>query len=215
MQPRGTFVAALLSVIVCVGPALAQQTPRAAQVQAAGTGRPTPARSPEIMQDGKVAFRLLAPDATFVAVRNSTGGFADWPGGNEVAMSKGDDGVWSATVGPLKPEFYTYSFVVNGVRIMDPRNPLQIRNGTNYFNLLRISGGLTDDYAVNDVPHGTVAQVWYPSPMLKLTRRLYVYTPPGYETGKTVTPCSISCTAAAATRATGRSWDARPRSWTT
>jgi enterochelin esterase-like enzyme len=37
---------------------------------------------------------------------------------------------------------------------------------------------------VNDVPHGTVAQVWYPSPMLKLTRRLYVYTPPGYETGK-------------------------------
>ena len=188
MQPRAKFLAALLSVMVCVGPALAQQAPRAAQSQAAGRGGPAQPRSPEIMQDGKVTFRLLAPDATSVAVRNSTGGFADWPGGNDVAMFKGDDGVWSATVGPLKPEFYTYSFVVNGVRTLDPRNPLQTRNGTNYFNLLRIPGDLTDDYAVNDVPHGTVAQVWYPSPMLKVTRRLYVYTPPSYELGKTSYP---------------------------
>ena len=99
-------------------------------------------------------------------------------------MTKGENGVWSATIGPLKPEYYTYFFVVDGVRTMDPQNPVHTRNGTNYSNVLRIPGDLTNDYAVNDVPHGTVAQVWYPSPMLKLTRRLYVYTPPGYETSK-------------------------------
>ncbi len=60
-------------------------------------------RSPEIGQDGKVTFRLAAPNATSVIARNSTGGFADWPGGNDVTLAKGEDGVWSATIGPLKP----------------------------------------------------------------------------------------------------------------
>jgi enterochelin esterase family protein len=36
-------------------------------------------------------------------------------------------------------------------------------------------------YQIHDVPHGTVAKVWYESPTLGLTRRMYVYTPPGYE----------------------------------
>jgi enterochelin esterase-like enzyme len=185
MEQRGKFGTALLVAILCVGSALAQQPPQGAAPQkGAGRGGAAPVRSPEIAQDGKVTFRLLAPSAVSVIARNSTGGFADWPGGNDVTMNKADNGVWSATIGPLKPEYYTYFFVVDGVRTMDPQNPVHTRNGTNYSNVLRIPGDLTNDYAVNDVPHGTVAQVWYPSPMLKLTRRLYVYTPPGYETGK-------------------------------
>ena len=54
-------------------------------------------------------------------VRNTSGGFADWPGGNEVAMTKGEDGVWSATIGPLKPEYYVYVYVVDGVQTLDPQ----------------------------------------------------------------------------------------------
>ena len=186
MQPRGILAAASLAAILCVGSVHAQQQPPqgAGQQQGAGRGGAAPVRSPEIAQDGKVTFRLSAPNAASVTSRNSTGGFADWPGGNDVTMTKDDNGVWSATIGPLKPEYYNYFFVVDGVRTMDPQNPVHTRNGRNYFNVLRIPGDLTNDYAVNDVPHGTVAQVWYPSPMLKLTRRLYVYTPPGYETGK-------------------------------
>jgi enterochelin esterase-like enzyme len=176
MYPRGAFAAASLIAVLCVGPAFAQQ--------GAGRGGAPAPRSPEIAPDGKVTFRLSAPDAARVIARNFTGGFADWPAGNDVTMAKGDNGVWSATIGPLKPEYYTYAFVVDGVRTLDPQNPIHMRNGTSYFNVLRVPGELTDDYAINNVPHGTVAQVWYPSPMLKLTRRLYVYTPPGYETGK-------------------------------
>jgi enterochelin esterase family protein len=176
MQPRRKTVAAWLVTILCVGSALAQQQPPqgAGQQQGAGRGGAAAVRSPEIAPDGNVTFRLSAPNATSVTARNSTGGFADWPGGNEVTMTKGENGVWSATIGPLKPEYYTYTFVVDNVRTLDPQNPVHTRNGTNYFNVLRVPGDLTNDYAVNDVPHGTVAQVWYPSPMLKLTRRLYV-----------------------------------------
>jgi enterochelin esterase family protein len=172
MPPIAKTAAAALLAVLSISPAIAQQTAAA------------PVQSPEIARDGMVTFRLSASDAVSVTARNSTGGFADWPGGNEVTMAKGDNGVWSATIGPLKPEYYTYSFVVDGVRTMDPQNPVHARNGTNYSNVLRVPGDLTNDYAVNEVPHGTVAQVWYPSPMLKLTRRLFVYTPPGYETSK-------------------------------
>jgi enterochelin esterase-like enzyme len=97
-------------------------------------------------------------------------------------MAKEDSGVWLATIGPLKPEYYVYVFVVDGVQAFDPQNPLHVRDGSRYGNSLRIPGDLTANYAVNDVPHGTLSLIWYPSPALKLTRRLYVYTPPGYET---------------------------------
>jgi enterochelin esterase family protein len=145
-------------------------------------------RSPEVTPQGSVTFRLSAPKATSVLVRNTSGGFADWPGGNEVAMAKGEDGVWSATIGPLKPEFYVYVFVVDGALAFDPQNVFHVRDGRRYGNSLRIAGEFTRNYEVNDVPHGTVSLVWYSSPALKMARRLYVYTPPGYETSTTRYP---------------------------
>jgi 1,4-alpha-glucan branching enzyme len=67
----------------------------------------------EVKADRTVVFRLRAPDATAVQV---TGDFAD----GATAMAKGADGVWSATVGPLRPAIYNYAFTVNGVRTLDP-----------------------------------------------------------------------------------------------
>jgi enterochelin esterase family protein len=142
-----------------------------------GAGQPAQPRSPEILPDGKVVFRLLAPAATSVTL----GG--DFPIGNNVAMTKDDKGVWSVTVGPLKADFYSYFFTVDGVRTLDWRNVFVMRDGARYASWLRVPGPEAADYQVNDVPHGTVAQVWYPSPALGMKRRMYVYTPPGYETG--------------------------------
>jgi enterochelin esterase-like enzyme len=166
-------VIALLMVAVVFG----QQPPAGARA-----GGAPPIKSPEIKADGSVTFRLAAPQAVAVLVRNTTGGWAEWPQGNDLAMSKDDQGIWSITVGPVKPEFYTYTFVVDGVQALDPRNPLVSRDGSRYSSSLRIPGEKTANYQVNDVPHGTVAQIWYPSPSLNMTRRMYVYTPPGYET---------------------------------
>jgi enterochelin esterase family protein len=145
--------------------------------QGPGAGQAAQPRSPEILSDGKVAFRLLAPAATTVTL----GG--DFPIGSNVAMARDDTGVWSVKVGPLKADFYSYFFTVDGVRTLDWRNVFVMRDGARYASWLRVPGPEAADYQVNDVPHGTVAQVWYPSPTLGMERRMYVYTPPGYETG--------------------------------
>lgn len=137
--------------------------------------------SPEILPDGRVTFRLLAPEAASVSV---TG---DWPGGihaTTTPMVKDDKGVWSATVGPLKPEFWIYAFSVNGVTMLDPRNIHTRRNTTRIENTLLIPGPESADYMVNAVPHGTVSIQWYTSLTAKADRRrAYVYTPAGYEAG--------------------------------
>ncbi len=183
MKPRSKAAAVVAVAILCASTGFAQPAAVPAAQQAPGRGGTAQLRSPEIAPDGTVTFRLAAPNATSVLVRNTSGGFTDWPGGNEVAMTKGDNGVWSATIGPLKAEYYVYVFVVDGVQAFDPQNIFHVRDGQRYGNALRLAGEFTSGYAVNDVPHGTVHVVWYPSPALKLTRRLYVYTPPGYETG--------------------------------
>ena len=147
-------------------------------------GRPVgPARvsepgSPEILPDGKVTLRLVAPDAAEVLING------DWEGGLGIPMTRDDKGLWTATVGPLPPELWGYTFSVDGVRTLDPRNPNSKRDGARLDSILLVPGPASALYEVKDVPHGRVSLVWYPSPALNLTRRMYVYTPPCYETGK-------------------------------
>jgi enterochelin esterase-like enzyme len=182
MQPVSKVVVVLASALLCASMTLAQPAAAPAGQQAQTRGGAAQVRSPEIAPDGTVTFRLSAPNATSVLVRNTSGGLLDWPGGSEVAMVKGEGGVWSATIGPLKPEHYIYVFVVDGVQALDPQNVFHARDGQRYGNWLRIAGEFSRNYGVTDVPHGTVHLVWYPSPALKMSRRLYVYTPAGYET---------------------------------
>ncbi len=143
------------------------------------------ARSPEILSDNKVTFRLSAPQATSVSVRGDWGSAAEaaGPGSGTAAMTKDENGVWSVTVGPLQPEVYAYAFNVDGVSVLDPANYQIFRDTTTNRNLLIVPGAGSDLYLVKDVPHGTVSEVWYDSPSLKMRRRMAVYTPPGYETG--------------------------------
>jgi enterochelin esterase family protein len=96
-------------------------------------------------------------------------------------MVKNDTGLWTLTVGPLKPELYNYYFIVNGVRAIDPANPLTVRDGNRYASILFVPGAASDLYAIKNVPHGTLSKVWYNSPTLGINRRMYVYTPAGYE----------------------------------
>jgi enterochelin esterase family protein len=71
--------------------------------------------------------------------------------------------------------------MVDGIRTLDPRNTFITRDGTRYASSLRVPGAGAATYEVNNVPHGALLQIWYPSPSLNMTRRMYVYTPPGYE----------------------------------
>ncbi len=133
--------------------------------------------SPEI--DGNsVTFRISAPDASSVSVSGS------WKSSDRsIDMVKDADGVWSATVSNLEPELYNYTFSVDGVGLIDPANSQNIiRDGSRFMSIFIIDGEESEMYAsVTDIPHGDLEKVWYDSPTLNLNRRMYVYTPAGYD----------------------------------
>ncbi len=133
--------------------------------------------SPEIHADRTVTFRLRAPGARQVKVSGELA-----IGTRE--MKREENGVWSVTVGPLKPELYGYGFVVDGLRITDPLNPRLKPQRSSSTSILDIPGNppLLHDY--QEVPHGTVHFHEYRSRALGVVRRLRVYTPPGYEQKK-------------------------------
>src|SRR6266852_1187174 len=80
--------------------------------------RPAPLISPEVHPDRRVTFRLKAPRASEVTLTGDWLGAAPQP-----KLTKGDDGVWSVTLGPFEPSIYIYSFMMDGMAIADPINP--------------------------------------------------------------------------------------------
>ena len=177
---KSAFNAAAVILALGLADAAFAQAP-AAPAPAAGQrmGAPQGPRvvSPEILADKKVTFRLLAPKAGTVVLNGN------WDQGTNIAMTKDDQGIWSVTVGPLGEQLWGYSFNVDGVKVMDPGNGEYQRDGQRYDNLLMITGPASDAWTFKpDIPHGTMSAVWYPSKILKQPgRRMYVYTPPGYE----------------------------------
>lgn len=146
-----------------------------------------PIISPEIGKT-EVTFRLFAPKADSVQL---TGGFSpmvkietsmgkmDVPGKSN--LTKDENGLWSITLPLPAPELYTYNFIVDGMSINDPNNIFLQRDGTRYLSVLLVPGEKTANY-VEAKQRGNLHQVWYDSPTLGLNRRMFVYTPYGYET---------------------------------
>ena len=95
-------------------------------------------------------------------------------------MKKGEGDLWEITL-DVAPGTYRYRIDVDGVPVVDPRNPAVSESFGNAWSLVRVPGAAFMDTA--DVPHGAVAAVTYHSKTVGKTRRAHVYTPPGYETG--------------------------------
>ena len=175
----------LVATLLVTLPALAQQALWGA----------SPIISPEIHDDNTVTFRLNAPGATqvqitsdFVPTQKIDTPFGQMDVAGAVDLTKNDQGIWEwTTPEPLAPELYSYSFLVDGLKITDPSNVFQIRDTNSITNIFIIGGDYADLYRVQDVPHGTVAKVWYHSDVLEADRRLTVYTPAGYEANTTET----------------------------
>src|SRR5438876_8209756 len=136
--------------------------------------------SPEIGADRRVTFRILAAEAQSVELRSP----GDIPGigGRGVALpqlTKNAEGVWEITLGPLPAGAYRYVFVVDGLAVADPRNPMTSPTNTTVYSLAVVPG--SDVFDLTNVPHGAVASVHYNSTALGGIRRMHVYTPPRYE----------------------------------
>src|SRR5262249_14292144 len=134
--------------------------------------------SPEVQSDRRVTFRVLAPQAQSVKLTGT-----DIPGNIPPAnLTKGENNIWEVTLGPIAPGAYRYNFNVDGVAVIDPRNPSISESNNNVWSLFYIPGA--DFMDTRQVPHGSVASVTYYSTALKRFRRMHAYTPPGYELGQ-------------------------------
>jgi enterochelin esterase family protein len=133
----------------------------------------------EVHNDKRVTLRIYAPKATEVALRG------DWmEGPGTVKLEKDDKGVWSVTVGPLTLDLYSYSFTVDGVRVIDPKNAM-IKQGVTSLDSMFLLPGAEAAFEDNQpVSHGEIRKVWYHSSSLGAQRRMHIYFPPGYESGK-------------------------------
>jgi enterochelin esterase family protein len=205
----GRRVALTASLILCVFLAARPQTQTpqsapAAQAPAApaqGRGGGPGVVSPQIGSDGRVTFRILAPNATTITVAGDINGSLvpdpnppapqspapEVPAGRgggipAVAMTKGENGIWSGTTSrPVRPGAWRYTFTVDGVTVVDSRNVSVTTSQTQVQSLLTVPGDFSE---TRDVPHGTVGLVRYTASSLGTARReMYVYTPPGYEKG--------------------------------
>ena len=102
-------------------------------------------------------------------------------------FTKSESGVWEfTTAAPAPPGAFRYAIMVDGVRTLDPVNTKTSESNTAMWSMFFVPG--IDLEEVRDVPHGAVAEVFYASSVLKTTRRMHVYTPPGYETGMPEVP---------------------------
>lgn len=130
-------------------------------------------QSPEVKPDNTVVFSFLSKTAKEVKLSTQ---FEKSP----VAMTRDSLGVWTVTLGPVKPDIYPYHFIVDGTSVADPRNAATFPNEGFQSSLVEITGPTPLVHTIKNVPHGTVSYRYYHSSELGV-RPVVIYTPPGYE----------------------------------
>ncbi len=156
---KALVVAALLAAAF-FGALWAQ--PRRAQVE-----------SPTLLPDGRIRFEVAAPDARTLRLQ------APWAG-DRLDFQRDEAGIWSLTIGPVPPAIYSYTLLLDGVRVLDPHNTAVKRWQGGNASLVEVPATTPAPYDLRDVPHGVLHAHYYASEPGGANRRLLVYTPPGY-----------------------------------
>ncbi len=139
--------------------------------------------SPEVHDDGTVTFRVRAPQAN--SVQLAAGPIVPGLGGTRPpAFTKDEKGLWTLTIGPVKPNIYVYKLIVDGVTVPDPNNTLTGFSDQPGYSVLVVHGQGPAYYDAKNVPHGNVTRHVYHSESLGGEREMYVYTPPNYDRSK-------------------------------
>lgn len=165
----GALMLASLAAASFAQPAAPNTTPRPRPANVAVT-------SPQIHDDGKVTFAIRAPKATEAVVAGQ------WKNGR-ATMEKNSNDVWTATVGPIEPGVYEYSFQLDGVGMIDPANSAIKPMRSPRTSILHVPGNPPLVHDFQNVPHGTVHQHDYWSKSLDRLRHVVVYTPASYDKG--------------------------------
>jgi enterochelin esterase-like enzyme len=170
----------LLMMTLCLGifPLIANaQAAKPARSEAPVPLAPAPPKSPQVQPDGSVVFNLTMPNAAKVEL-HLEGAAQPFP------MTKGPDGVWSVTVPKLAPQYYSYTFDVDGTSVLDPHNVTIKPSFFSTQNVFLVPGQPPMSWEVADVPHGTLHHQYYRSNLVATNSEYYVYTPPNFELKK-------------------------------
>ena len=129
------------------------------------------AEFPKIHEDGSIWFRYKAPE-TAKSVKLHMGS-------DDFDMQKDENGLWNLVMTNPKPGYQVYWLIVDGIEVEDPGSDIFYSNG--YRSVLEVPTPEDEFYSVKHVPHGDVREHWFYSKITGQFRRMYVYTPPGYE----------------------------------
>jgi enterochelin esterase-like enzyme len=125
---------------------------------------------PQYNSEGRVKFRIVAPEAKSVGCT-----FRD-----SSEFKKGEDGAWYGHTRPLDEGFHYYAIKIDGAEVPDP-NSHYFYGSSRWGSAVEIPAKDADSYALKNVPHGQLREVYYFSKSSDKTRRIYVYTPPDYD----------------------------------
>jgi enterochelin esterase-like enzyme len=171
---RHLAIVLLVSAGIPLGSATAQQQKPAARSASPVPLLPAPTPSPVVQPDGTTTFHLLMPNAASVELELEGEAHA-------IPMTKTADGVWTVTVPRLAPEYYSYSYKVDGTEVLDPHN---VTVKTSFFsnqNVFLVPGQPAKPWEPENVPHGVVSQHFYHSAIVGIDSQYFVYTPPGFD----------------------------------
>lgn len=149
----------------CICAAASAQAPSALNLE----GR----EFPRINRDNSVTFVFDAPQATSVTISC----------GKDYPMTKDKDGRWTVTTEPMVEGFHYYSVKVGGLSFADPATYTFYGTGRDCSALEVPENAKDAAYYTpsRDVPQGAVRSVKFKSDVCGQYRRMFVYTPAGYE----------------------------------
>ncbi len=175
---RFTFSCLALVTAFCLGiwPLAASAQP-AAKPEAPVPLAPAPPKSPQVRPDGSVMFNLAMPNAAKVEL-HLEGAAQPFP------MTKGAEGVWSVTVPKLAPQYYSYTYDVDGTAVLDPHNVTIKPSFFSTQNVFLVPGRPAMSWEPADAPHGSIHHHYYQSTIVGTNSEYYVYTPPNFDAKK-------------------------------
>jgi enterochelin esterase-like enzyme len=125
---------------------------------------------PQVNSEGRVKFRIMAPKAQSVGVS-----FRD-----SSAFTKGEDGAWTGYTRPLDEGFHYYTINIDGAEVPDP-NSHYFYGAGRWGSAVEVPAKDADFYALKNVPHGQLREIYYFAKTSNTNRHCFVYTPPGYD----------------------------------
>lgn len=126
---------------------------------------------PMVNSERCVRVKVKAPEAQSVKLDI---------GGVKYELTKDAEGFWTGESAPQDEGFHYYQLNVDGADVPDPSS-LYYYGASRWGSGIDVPAEDQDFYALKNVPHGQVREMYYWSEVNKATRHCFVYTPAEYD----------------------------------